>query len=113
MNPLILWRLKRFCDEHELDYQEIDNTLTYWENKEHLKSLTPEVLDASNYTKEHRDRWRAEEIRYRAEHFLHYYIMAARMGETKSKDVGPPIESAGFSLAAYIQSFLGWVLRNT
>jgi len=101
MNPLILWRLKKFCDEHELDYQEIDDTLNYWENLEHLKSLVPDTeLDME-------DRWRAEIERYmdyRTEHFLQYYIDAARRGETKSKDVGPPIKSAGgFSLAAYIQ----------
>ena len=97
--------LKRFCDEHGLDPQEIDDTLTYWENKEHLKSLTPHCSDASDYSKEDMLRWKAEEERYRAEHFLHYYIMATRAGETKSKDVGavaPPAES-GFSLAAYIQ----------
>ena len=99
----MLWMLKRFCDEHDLDPQEIDDTLTYWENKEHLKSLLAYVDPGSNHWRDV-DLWRAEEERYRAEHFLHYYIMCARAGETKPKDVGPPIESTGFSLTAYIQS---------
>ena len=65
-----------------------------------MKSLIPDTeLDME-------DRWRAEIERYDEEHFLHHYIMCAKTGETKSKDVGPPIESAGagFSLATYIES---------
>jgi len=104
MNPLILWRLKKFCDEHELDPQEIDTTLTYWEALAHLKSLTPRCSGAEDYDREDMLRWRAEEERYRMEHFLQSYIMAALAGETKAADVGPPIEYAtGFSLAAYIR----------
>ena len=102
MNPLILWMLKKYCDEHELDPQEIDYTLTYAENMEHLKSL---VYDYGPDM----DRWLPELDRYLAEqrkNFLRYYIYATKMGETKSADVGPPIKSAGagFSLATYIQS---------
>lgn len=116
MNPLILWMLKKFCDKHELDLQEIDDTLTYDENKEHLKSLLPYVDPGSNQwrdvdlwrAEEEMDLQRAEEERYMAEHFLQYYIMCVRAGETKSTDVGPQIKSAtGFSLVAYIQSFFG------
>jgi len=47
MNPLALWRLKQFCEQHELDVQEIDNTLSYAENKHHLQGFimrTPEKL---------------------------------------------------------------------
>lgn len=99
LNPLELRHLKRFCDKHGLDYAEIDDTLTYWENKEHLRSLT--VRDADDL-----DWWRAEMERYNdysREHFLQYYIDAAQRGETESKDVGPPIKS-GFSLADYIKA---------
>lgn len=112
MNPLVLWMLKRFCDKHELDPQEIDDTLTYQENKEQLKSLLPYVDPGSNDWRGV-DLWRAEEEvalcraeeqRYRSEHFLHYYIMCVLAGETVSEDVGPvPVKSTGFSLAAYIK----------
>lgn len=99
MNPLTLWKLKKYCDEHELDPQEIDDTLNYWENLEHLKALVgdygPDI-----------DRWLPELDRYLEEqrtNFLKYYIYAAKMGETKSADVGPPIKSVGgFSLTAYV-----------
>jgi len=99
LNALELWHLKRFCDEHGLDYAEIDGTLTYWENKEHLKSL---IIDDEPDL----NRWRAEMERYtdyRREHFLQYYIDATRRGETRSKDVGPISTGSGFSLAAYIR----------
>lgn len=99
MKKLILWRLKKFCDEHELDYQEIDDQLNYWENLEHLKTLTKDTPPDMNL-------WKAAELQfqqYYREHFLQYYVDAVKMGETKSADVGPPIESAGgFSLATYI-----------
>ena len=96
MNPLILWRLKKYCDEHELDYQELDNTLTYWENMEHLKSLTPDTeLDLEH-------RWKAEIDRfidYSTEHFLQYYIDAAKRGQTLPVNMGPPVMSTKFSFA--------------
>jgi len=33
--------LRKFCKTHELDPMEIDSSITYWENKAHLKSLVP------------------------------------------------------------------------
>ena len=108
MNPLMLWRLKKFCDEHELDDQEIDDQLTYWENKEYLKTLVTDVNVELNYNV-----WRAEEKRYNvearryhADNFLKYYLHAVKMGETKSADVGPPIPPIrrdAFSLKAFTQ----------
>jgi len=98
MNALELWHLKRFCDRHGLDYAEIDDTLTYWENKEHLKSLIIGEPDLNQ--------WRGEMERYmdyRREHFLQYYIDATRRGETTSKDVGAISTGSGFSLSAYIR----------
>lgn len=43
MNPLELHTLKRFCDENEIDHEEIDKTLTYYENKKLLERfiITP------------------------------------------------------------------------
>ena len=116
MNSLVLWRLKKFCNTHELDHQEIDNQLTYWENLTHLKTLTttPDMngreVEASEIapfiavpSKELKDRWRAQEERYNADYIILHYLHAKK-GETKSVDMGPPIESAGgFSLTTYIQ----------
>ena len=104
MNPLILWRLKKYCTKHELDPEQIDYTLSYEENLIQLKELArdfgPDI-----------DRWLPELDKYFAErekNFLYYYMDAAQRGETESDDVGPPVEAdTGFSLAAYIQSFFG------
>jgi len=85
--------LKKFCDKYEIDYQEIDNTLTYWENKEHLESLaipadygslTPDVSgwEASLAA------WEAQMEWYLDHHFLEYYIACRDAGWTVSKEVG-------------------------
>lgn len=104
MNPLILWRLKKYCTAHELDPAEIDRSLSHEENMEHLQELSRDFGPGI-------DRWLPELDKYFAErekNFLYYYMVAALRGETESDDVGPPIESdTGFSLAAFIQSFLG------
>jgi len=44
-NPLVSWHLTRFCKQHEIDVHEIDNTLTYGENKEHLEGFTIKSLE--------------------------------------------------------------------
>jgi len=96
MNPLQLWRLRRFCEKHGLDYQLIDNSLTYDENLKYLSSLVP----GRNHSKE----WESQLEWYQKEHFLTFYISCILDGETKSKEVGEPI-SIGFSLKK-------WVNRN-
>ena len=89
--------LKRFCKQHELDYQEIDNTLTYYEAKGHLMSiavgpLSPEINMAE---------WESQMEQYQREHILEYYIGAALAGETRSTEVGKTYYPK-FSLAAFI-----------
>ena len=104
MIALELYHLKRFCDKYELDYQEIDDTLTYWENKDHLKSLV--FLNVEDQLKEwgpFLEESRSQEEWYMKEHILSYYIICSRYGETKSEEVGPPMKPR-FSLAAYIKS---------
>ena len=98
MNALERWMLKRFCDEHELDYQEIDDTLTYYENKQHLCSLVmgPLFPDTDFHM------WRSQMERYQKEHILEYYVSATMDGETKSDEVGKPYYPR-FSLATYLQ----------
>jgi len=108
MNPLILWRLKKFCDEHELDYQEIDDQLTYWENLEYLKTLTTDTTVNMNLWsfKEKNVEGELHFLQYHRDHFLEYYLHAVKMGDTKSADVGPPIPPIrrdAFSLKAFTQ----------
>ena len=100
MIALELWHLKRICDKYGLDYQEIDNTLTYSENKEHLVSLIEVKVE------ERLDEWRSKEQQYMKEHALSHYIMCARNDETTSEETGPPLQPR-FSLATYIQSQAG------
>lgn len=39
LNGLEQYLLKKYCRKYGLDYQEVDSSLTYWENHEHLHSL--------------------------------------------------------------------------
>ena len=106
MNALELRHLKRFCDKYGLDYQLIDDTLTYAENKGYLKTLRlpPDLFDSealdewADFLKEARSR----EEQIRREHILEVYIMAAHAGETESSEVGEPYYPR-FSLETYIR----------
>jgi len=74
--------LKRYCDKYGVDYYEIDNTLTFWENKKHLRKLvrmmerSPDAWELA--------RWESLQEQYMKEHILEYYIMCQIAGETKS-----------------------------
>jgi len=110
--------LKKFCDKYELDYQEIDDTLDYYENMAHLKSLVIQNYRRT-YDTLHADRsglteweqrladWKAQMEQYLDEHFLEYYISCIEAGWTKSDEVGeeyvrePP--PAPFSLLEYLK----------
>lgn len=100
LTKLQLWQLKQFCEKNGLDFQLIDNELTYSENKDYLDSLVPKQLE---------DRVAeciAQETEYMAEHFLSHYIMCGLEGKTVSKDVGESIVSNGeFSLKQFISPF--------
>jgi len=96
LTKLQLWQLKQFCKKYSLDYQEIDNTLTFSENKKHLGSLVPKRLeDRSAEAK-------AQEAEYMTEHFLSHYIICCIEKKNISKNVGEPIITAGeFSLKSF------------
>jgi len=94
LNSLQIWRLKHLCDVHRLDPQEIDNTLTYSENKKHLESL---VTDRDRSVE-----WASEQERYVKEHALSQYIAAILDGTNVSEEMGSP-QQPRFSLAAYIE----------
>lgn len=103
MNRLQKHHLLRFCKKWGLDTHLVDSTLTYSENKTILMSQVHTFdLEA------HRAEFRAYLEQYDAyvkEHFLEYYVYATRRGETKSTDVGEPIETAGeFSLAELVRT---------
>lgn len=113
MNALVLYHLRKFCDKYGIDYQEIDDTLTYWENKEHLQSFAYERFNGTCMHVERDHTWRDREAekaaksqaeQYMKEHALSNYIMAAISGETVSEEVGDPPPPRRFSLAAYIKS---------
>jgi len=99
LNNLELATLKRYCDKYGLDYYEIDNSLTFWENKKHLRALVRMLsrsLDAFELA-----RYKALQEQYMDEHFLSYYVMCQMAGETASAEVGEPYQHR-FSLEAYI-----------
>ena len=99
INALELWMLKRFCDQHELDYQEIDDTLTYYEVKEHLMSIAIGPL----YPETNMAAWESQMEEFMKKHILEYYIVAALAGETRSTEVGKPYYPR-FSLTNFIQT---------
>jgi len=45
LNALEKWRLRLYCKLHGIDYQEIDNSLTYHENKQHLETFRKSSLE--------------------------------------------------------------------
>jgi len=76
MNPLILWRLKKYCTAHELDPEEIDRSLSHEENMDHLRELArdfgPDI-----------DRWLPELDKFFEEqekNFLYRFIEASNRG---------------------------------
>jgi hypothetical protein len=93
--------LKRYCDKYGIDYYEVDNKLTFSENKQHLRKLVRMMehsLDAFELA-----RWESLQEQYMKEHILEYYTLCQLSGETKSSDVGKPFTALGFSLEAYVK----------
>jgi len=93
--------LIRYCQKYGVDFQEIDDSLTYWENKKHLRSLVQmltRTLDVFEI-----ERMAELQRQYIKEHALSYYIACQMAGETKSTETGQPYNHR-FSLQKYIQS---------
>ena len=96
--------LKRYCDKYGIDYYEVDDKLTFWENKKHLRKLVRMMersLDAFELA-----RWESLQEQYMKEHMLEYYVLCQTAGETKSAETGRPYSSK-FSLEAYIKEAYG------
>jgi len=114
MNGNELWLLKQFCERYGLDYEEIDRSLSYWENKDHLQKMVwgsklrlfgPLETDESglNTWKRDEDWWETKLQWHMEEHFLEYYVACIELGETDSSDVADVVTGPVlFSLAEYI-----------
>ena len=75
LNPLQWRHLKQLCDKHGIDYQEIDSSLSYDENKQHLFDLAG--VRSSDP--------RSQLAEYYNKNILKDYIMATIAGETYGK----------------------------
>jgi hypothetical protein len=75
LHALEIRHLLRCCEKYDLDSQEIDPSLTYWENKRHLVSL---VYGSSSDAE-----WDSRLEQFKDEHLLSDYIMATLEGETQ------------------------------
>lgn len=95
MNALERYHLRRFCEKHELDTHHIDSEISYWENKNHLKSLVP-ASEEETYRI-----WTSQEDRYMKENFLSFYVGCILSGQTRSEQTGVP-RRLHFSLAEWV-----------
>jgi hypothetical protein len=93
MNYLQIKHLLKLCKKHKVDPYEIDSTLSYAENKKHMRSL---IINPERDM----DKWDSAEEQYLKDHPLWNYIMNTL--KTRHRKVPP--EPEGFSLRAYAQS---------
>jgi len=93
INNLQIRHLLKFCRKHDLDPHLIDDTLTYSENREYLKSLVPDFDPESDM-----DYWKSAEEQFLADHALTHYLACMLEGKTKSKDIGEVVSERRFSL---------------
>lgn len=63
LNNLEIHKLKKFCDTHGIDRAEIDDSLTYWEAKEHLDKFVTkdadDLLEWEELLKDDSEQWKA------------------------------------------------------
>jgi len=100
LNNLELATLKRYCDKYGLDYQEIDSTLTFAENKKHLLFLALNIA----YNVFELERYAELQREYMENHFLEYYLLCQMDGETISKETSSPPVETHFSLQEWINA---------
>lgn len=104
MNNLELRHLKRLCDKYGIDYQEIDDTLTYYENRTHIRSIIKMLTQSLDVFE--LERMAELQEQYMKEHFIDYYITCQIVGETESDETGevPEIpETQRFSLKDFVE----------
>ena len=101
MNQLEFYHLMQLCKKYGIDMQEIDSSLTYWENKKHIMGFVKMLsrsLDCFELA-----RVEALQEQYLKEHFLSYFIMCQLNKETTPAEVGKLQATKKFSLAEFIE----------
>ena len=101
MNYLELATLIRYCKKYDIDFQEIDDSLNFRENKEHLRELMQMIartLDVFEI-----ERMAEMQNQYMKEHFISYYLACQMAGETKSTKIGQPSSDHKFSLKLFTE----------
>jgi len=75
LNPLEIFNLHKFCRKHGIDTQEIDYSLTYDENMDHLRSFVVEFWDELSIRQaESMEEWFYEQqIEWREDEILKSY----------------------------------------
>jgi hypothetical protein len=96
LNALELRHLKRFCTANGLDFAEIDSSITYSENKKHLRSLVPKRLEDLGGEGE------SQLEDYLDNHFLSHYLSLIADGSANVEHVPVPQEPKAFSLRAWV-----------
>lgn len=94
LNGLELYLLKKYCCKYGLDYQEVDSSITYWENIQHLKSLVKMLCNSLDTFEIARMEELQEE--YVLKHPLEYFMSYRDPRKTKVQPVDST--SAEFSL---------------
>ena len=103
MNSLERYTLLRYCRKYDIDPQEIDSTLTYYENKQHLRSIFKMLNNSLDMFE--LARMSAQWDQYVKQNALTYYAACVLYGETKSSDVGKPDDQpARFSLSEFAKT---------
>ena len=101
MNNLELRHLIRYCKKYEMDLQEIDNSLTYHENKEHLRELMQMIARTLDVFE--MERMAEMQNQYMKEHFISFYLACQMAGETKSTKTGQVPSDHKFSLKLFTE----------
>jgi hypothetical protein len=89
--------LMAFCVKHELDFQLIDDALTYYENKKYLTSLVESDVDNEKVCA-------GMEQDYFNHHRIEHYLSCMINHETDSVETGDPVMLPTYSLKALINN---------
>jgi len=88
----------KICDKYEIDPQEIDNEISYWENKSHLMSIVRELrLSGDVFAIEN---WAERYNQYREQHPIEYYL-SSQTALPKPSEIAP-VTDGKFSLREFI-----------
>lgn len=106
MTHLELRHLYNFCRKYGIDFQEIDNSITYYENLAHLKEIA-KMLDTTGDLFEI-ERLCAMQEEYMKEHALTYYV-SFQVGEPPKPLV---VDNSPRLFSLRKMSYVGFSLRS-